>query len=144
MVDIDQLVPKDHLLRKIEKVMDYDWLYERLSPYYCHGAGRDGTDPVVLIKMVLIQHLFGIPSLRQTYREIQLNIAYRWFLGYRCNIEYYIKPQLGDKQIPLISQQDIQRKLAMLKEVRDSSAAEARAIAQQRLRDAGVQSVPKQ
>ena len=34
MVDIDQLVPKDHLLRKIEKVMDYDWLYERLSPYY--------------------------------------------------------------------------------------------------------------
>ena len=72
MVDIDQLVPKDHLLRKIEKVMDYDWLYERLSPYYCHGVGRDGTDPVVLIKMVLIQHLFGIPSLRQTYREIQL------------------------------------------------------------------------
>ncbi len=104
----------------------------------------DGTDPVVLIKMVLIQHLFGILSLRQTYREIQLNVAYRWFLGYRCNIEYYIKPQLGDKQIPLISQQDIQRKLAMLKEVRDSSAAEARAIAQQRLRDAGVQSVPKQ
>ena len=34
MVDIDQLVPKDHLLRKIEKVMDYDWLYERLNPYY--------------------------------------------------------------------------------------------------------------
>ena len=82
MVDIDQLVPKDHLLRKIEKVMDYDWLYERLNPYYCHGVGRDGTDPVVLIKMVLIQHLFGIPSLRQTYREIQLNVAYRWFLGY--------------------------------------------------------------
>ena len=82
MVDIDQLVPKDHLPRKIEKVMEYDWLYERLSPYYCHGVGRDGTDPVVLIKMVLIQHLFGIPSLRQTYREIQLNVAYRWFLGY--------------------------------------------------------------
>ena len=41
-----------------------------------------GTDPVVLIKMVLIQHLFGIPSLRQTYREIQVNVAYRWFLGY--------------------------------------------------------------
>ena len=75
----------------------------------------DGTDPVVLIKMVLIQHLFGIPSLRQTYREIQLNVAYRWFLGYRCNIEYYIKPQLGDKQIPLISQQDIQRMYRRLK-----------------------------
>ena len=82
IVDIDALVPRDHLLRKIEKVMDYEWLYELLSPYYCHDNGRPGTDPVVLIKMVLIQHLFGIPSLRQTYREIQVNLAYRWFLGY--------------------------------------------------------------
>ena len=82
IVDIEALVPKDHLLRKIEKVMDYEWLYERLESYYCHDNGRPGTDPVVLIKMVLIQHLFGIPSLRQTYREIQVNVAYRWFLGY--------------------------------------------------------------
>ena len=82
VVDIDMLVPKTHLLRKIEKVMDYDWLYEELEPYYCHDNGRPGTDPVVLIKMVLIQHLFGIPSLRQTWREIEVNVAYRWFLGY--------------------------------------------------------------
>ena len=81
-IDIHSLVPADHLLRKIEKVMDYEWLYERLEPYYCHDNGRPGTDPVVLIKMVLIQHLFGIPSLRQTHREIQVNLAYRWFLGY--------------------------------------------------------------
>ena len=82
MVDLEALVPKDHLLRKIEKVMDYEWLYERLSPYYCHDNGRPGTDPVVLIKMVLIQHLFGIPSLRQTYQRIQDTLSYRWFLGY--------------------------------------------------------------
>ena len=100
IIDLEALVPKDHLLRKIEKVMDYGWLYERLDPYYCHDNGRPGSvpgrplsyychdngrpgpDPVVLIKMVLIQHLFGIPSLRQTYREIQVNVAYRWFLGY--------------------------------------------------------------
>ena len=81
-VDIDALVPKDHLLRKIEKVMDYEWLYERLDPYYCHDNGRPGTDPVVLIKMVLIQHLYGIPSLRQTYQRIQDTLSYRWFLGY--------------------------------------------------------------
>ena len=49
MVDVDALVPQDHLLRKIEKVMDYEWLYERLEPYYCHDNGRPGTDPVVLI-----------------------------------------------------------------------------------------------
>ena len=39
------------------RVMDYEWLYDRLTPYYCHDNGRPGTDPVVLIKMVLIQHL---------------------------------------------------------------------------------------
>ena len=82
ITDVDALVPKDHLLRKIDRVMDYEWLYERLEPYYCHDNGRPGTDPVVLIKMVLIQHLYGIPSLRQTHREIQVNLAYRWFLGY--------------------------------------------------------------
>ena len=82
ITDLEALVPKDHLLRKIEKVMDYEWLYERLDPYYCHDNGRPGTNPVVLVKMVLIQHLFGIPSLRQTYRKIQVNNAYRWFLGY--------------------------------------------------------------
>ena len=82
MTDIEGIVPKDHLLRKVEKVMDYEWIYARMKPYYCADNGRPGTDPVVLIKMVLIQHLFGIPSLRQTYREIQVNVAYRWFLGY--------------------------------------------------------------
>ena len=81
VVDIDMLVPKDHLLRKVEKVMDYEWLYERLEGYYSK-KGRPGIDPVVLIKMVLIQHLFGIPSLRQTWRETEVNVAYRWFLGY--------------------------------------------------------------
>ena len=82
VVDLEALVPENHLLRKIERVMDYEWLYERLAPYYCHDNGRPGTDPVVLIKMVLIQHLFGIPSLRQTYQRIQDTLSYRWFLGY--------------------------------------------------------------
>ena len=82
ITDLEALVPGDHLLRKIEKVMDYEWLYERLSPYYNHENGRPGTDPVVLIKMVLIQHLYGIPSLRQTYARIEDTLSYRWFLGY--------------------------------------------------------------
>ena len=82
ITDVDTLVPKDHLLRKIDRVMDYEWLYERLEPYYCHDNGRPGTDPVVLIKMVLIQHLYGIPSLRQTHQRIQDTLSFRWFLGY--------------------------------------------------------------
>ena len=49
IIDLEALVPKDHLLRKIERVMDYEWLYERIDPYYCHDNGRPGADPVVLI-----------------------------------------------------------------------------------------------
>ena len=82
ITDLEALVPRGHLLREIEKIMDYEWLYERLDPYYCHDNGRPGTDPVVLIKMVLIQHLYGIPSLRQTYQRIQDSNSFRWFLGY--------------------------------------------------------------
>lgn len=82
MVDVDGLVPAEHLLRKVEQVMDYGWLYERLSPYYCHNNGRNGSDPVVLVKMVLLQHLYGIPSLRQTHQRICDTLSYRWFLGY--------------------------------------------------------------
>ena len=85
ITDIEALVPENHLVRKIEKVMDYEWIYERVAPYYSTAKNvRPGTDPVVLIKMVLLQHLFGIPSLRQTHRECEVNVAYRWFLGYGC------------------------------------------------------------
>ncbi len=64
-MDLEAWDSQDYLLRKIEKVKDYDWLYERLAPYSCHTNGRPGTDPVVLIKMVLIQQFVGIPFLRR-------------------------------------------------------------------------------
>ena len=113
VIDIDMLVPKDHLLRKIEKVMDYDWLYERLNPLYNDKVGRPGTDPVVLIKMVLIQHLFGIPSLRQTWPECDVNVAYRWFLGYDLleHIGYYIS-SVKQFRIMYAKEQPHRRKLA--------------------------------
>ena len=79
ITDLEALVPRDYLLRKIEKVMDYDWLHERLESYYCHDNGRPGTDPVVLIKMV---HLYGLSSLRRTAEEVSANICYCWFWGY--------------------------------------------------------------
>lgn len=82
MVDVDMLVPEDHLLRKIDQVIDFDRIYEFVGQYYCQDNGRPAVDPVVLFKMVLIQHLFGIPSLRRTVEEITVNVAYRWFLGF--------------------------------------------------------------
>ena len=51
-------------MRSVERLMDYDWIYERLRPYSCEDNGRPGIDPVVLIKMALLEHLYGLPSLR--------------------------------------------------------------------------------
>jgi len=78
---LEDLVPKDHLLRKIDKTIDFNFIYNEVAELYS-DVGRPSIDPVVLIKIVLVQYLFGIPSMRQTIREIQVNIAYRWFLGY--------------------------------------------------------------
>ncbi len=82
MVDVDMLVPEDHLLRKVDRVIDFERVYDFVEKYYCPDNGRPAVDPVVLVKMVLIQHLFGIPSLRRTVEEINVNVAYRWFLGF--------------------------------------------------------------
>ena len=81
-VVIDQLVPKEHLLRKIDTAVDFTRLYEMVEPLYCEDNGRPSIDPVVLFKMVLIQHLYGLPSLRRTADEVSANNCYRWFLGY--------------------------------------------------------------
>lgn len=81
-VALDQLVPQDHLVRKIEKAIDFDFIYKLVEDLYCSDNGRPSVDPVVLIKMAFIQYLFGIRSMRQTIKEIETNVAYRWFLGY--------------------------------------------------------------
>lgn len=81
-VSIDQLVPKDHLLRKIERVIDFSFIYDLVKDKYSEDHGRPSIDPVVLIKILFIQYLFGIPSIRRTIAEIKTNVAYRWFLGY--------------------------------------------------------------
>jgi transposase len=82
IIDIEGLVPKDHLLRKIDAVVDFTHIYDLVEDLYCLDNGRPSIDPVVLVKMVMLQHLYGIKSLRQTVKEIDMNIAYRWFLGY--------------------------------------------------------------
>ena len=73
-VVIDQLVPKEHLLRKVDAAVDFTRLYEMVEPLYCEDNGRPSIDPVVLFKMVLIQHLYGLPSLRRTAEEVNLSL----------------------------------------------------------------------
>ncbi len=82
MISIEELIPHDHLLRQISSAVDFSKIYEFVEELYCDDNGRPSIDPVVLFKMVLIQHLYGLPSLRRTAEEVYLNNAYRWFLGY--------------------------------------------------------------
>jgi transposase len=81
-VSIDALVPADHLLRKIERAVDFNFIREKVAGLYCADNGRPAIDPVVLFKMLLLGYLFGIRSERQLVKEIQVNVAYRWFLGF--------------------------------------------------------------
>lgn len=78
---LDELVPEDHLVRKLENAIDWSFIYEMVEDSYCENNGRPGLDPVILIKLPVLQYMFGIRSMRQTIQEIKVNNAYRWFLG---------------------------------------------------------------
>jgi transposase len=72
VIALDDLVPEDHLVRKIDQVIDFDFIYDVVKDTYSLDNGRPSIDPVVLIKMVFIQYLFGVRSMRQTVKEIKL------------------------------------------------------------------------
>lgn len=78
-ISIDQLVPENHLLRTVESSIDFDFIYDEVKKMYSENTGRPSIDPVVLIKLLILQVLYGI---RQTISDAEVNIAYRWFLGY--------------------------------------------------------------
>ena len=81
MFCMDDLVPENHLLRLIDKAIDWTFIYDLVEDKYSPDFGRPSMDPVMLIKIPFIQYLYGIRSMRQTIREIEVNVAYRWFLG---------------------------------------------------------------
>lgn len=81
-VSIEELVPRDHLLRKIDRVIDFEFIREKVKGLYCADNGRPAVDPVVLFKMLFLGYLYGVRSERQLVREIQVNVAYRWFIGF--------------------------------------------------------------
>lgn len=84
-VCLDEFVPQDHLLRKIDKYIDFTFIYDLVEGLYCKDNGRPAFDPVVLFKMLFIGYLYGIRSERRLVKEIEMNIAYRWFLGFKLS-----------------------------------------------------------
>jgi transposase len=77
-----QLVPDEHVLARVERVLDLTWLREEVAGCYCLEDGRPGIDPEVAVRLMLAGLLTGIVHDRRLMREAQVNIAIRWFAGY--------------------------------------------------------------
>jgi transposase len=71
-------VPEDHLVRKIDAALDLSWLRSELAPHYS-SMGRPSIDPELMIRMLVVGFVFAIRSERLICREVQVNLAYRWF-----------------------------------------------------------------
>lgn len=79
---LEALVPADHQLRRLDKVLDLGFVHEAVRDKYCQDNGRPSIDPEVVIRLFLLQALYGYESVRRLMREVQVNLAYRWFIGY--------------------------------------------------------------
>ena len=81
MTTMEDLIPEDSIFRKIDKYIDFTFIYDEVKDLYCKDNGRPSIDPVVLFKIVFIQTIDGIKSMRQTCKKIKVDAEYRWFLG---------------------------------------------------------------
>ena len=77
---LEDLVPEDSLFRKIDKYIDFTFIYEKVKDLYCEDNGRPSIDPVVLFKLVFIQAIDGLKSMRKTCEKAKVDLEYRWFL----------------------------------------------------------------
>lgn len=76
------LIPEDHILRRVDAVLDLSWLREEIADSYCEDNGRPGIDPEAALRLMLAGLLHGIVHDRHLMREAQVNLAIRWFAGY--------------------------------------------------------------
>jgi transposase len=77
-----QLIPDDHVLVRVERVLDLSWLRDEVADCYCLEDGRPGIDPEAAVRLMLAGLLSGIVHDRRLMREAQVNLAIRWFAGY--------------------------------------------------------------
>lgn len=77
---LDEAVPCDHPIRQIASVLDLSWVHSELAPFY-PNVGRPSIDPELMIRMLIVGYVFAIRSERALCRDVQVNLAYRWFCG---------------------------------------------------------------
>ena len=78
--DLEDMVPGDHLLRRIDAALDLSWLRGEMKPHYSH-LGCPSVCPELMIRMLLIGYCYSIRSQRRLCQEVKVNLAYRWFCG---------------------------------------------------------------
>jgi len=82
---LESLIPQDHHLRRLDRVLDLSFVHEAVRDHYCQDNGRPSIDPEVVLRLFLIQALEGITHVRELMRQVQVNLAYRWFIGYQMD-----------------------------------------------------------
>ena len=82
-IDIEKLIPHNHLLRKIDRILDLSFVRDLTKDYYCQSNGRPSIDPELFFRMILISYIFNINSDRKLCEELRYNLAYRWY----CKLE---------------------------------------------------------
>ncbi len=84
---LEAFVPVDHRLRRLHGVLDVSFVHETVRSSYCQDNGRPSVDPEVIIRLFVIQAVEGISHVRELMRQVQVNLAYRWFIGYELDEE---------------------------------------------------------
>lgn len=110
-VCIDQLVPADHLLRKIEAKVDFSFIHDIVKDFYCDNNGRPALDPTLMFKLLFIGYLYGIRSERQLIRDVQVNVAYRWFLGLTLSDKIPDASTLSQNRIRRFNDSDVYQQI---------------------------------
>ncbi len=111
MVSIDTLVPQDHLVRLVSAAVDFDFILDEVSHLYCKDNGRPATDPIQFFKILFLGYLFGIQSERRLIKEIEVNVAYRWFVGLGLTDKVIDHSTLSQNRIKRFKGSDIWQKI---------------------------------
>ena len=81
VVILEQMIPEDHLLRRIDRSVDFSFIHKLCEPLYCADNGRPAIDPELLFRMIFVGYLYGVKSERRLEEEVNYNLAYKWFCG---------------------------------------------------------------
>ena len=81
VVLLDEMIPEDHLLRRIDRSVDFSFIHELCRPLYSADNGRPAIDPELLFRMMFVGYLYGVKSERRLEEEVNYNLAYKWFCG---------------------------------------------------------------